>query len=610
MTSARVEANMVLEGKDGVLFLQNDTNDVIAQVEGRHPVTDQELYRIACEHAGRYAFLRAIGANYLHVIVPDKETYLTEKLPATVRPRAYGPSPLERYLASAAGLVHRPVYLLSEFRKHLGPRAFLRSDTHWTAEAAIWYLCEALKDCAPQLSESIRSLPVREVSIEIDGDLGQKVRASKEKTKIFIPKESKSYLVFENKKQNYGKIRVYKSDYLVEVNRIVVIHDSFIEWLVPLLCEAAKNIVFVQMSEIDWEFIVKFSPDIVIFQQVERFFVRVPSYFTNWEMPFDVQSNILCGSVVGSKALHNNRVSMPKLNQLITKNSEGEIAMVENQNSSSAPVYADIPVKAVLDYRFGYVPIKISNCPEFFMFNNNDDFVAAEFSTGKKDAFEPFSLKLWLSIASKSACVIDVGSYSGIYSLSAASINRKTKVFSIEANTIVYSRLLVNRRVNNLANIEPINCAASNEDGEIEINIYSGDDVLSSISSIVDRRDDRKIYTKKLVKKIKLDDVFLNRELPKVGAIKIDAEGAEHLVIEGAMEIIKKFNPDIIMEALPGFLGSQVTEELARLGYNFYALDEHRKEAEQVPQITPTGHKGQVNFLLSKRNKLEIEAMI
>lgn len=292
MTSPRVEENMVLEGKDGVLFLQNDTNDVIAQIEGRHPVTDQELYQIASEHAGRHAFLRAIGANYLHIIAPDKETYLADKLPETVRPRTHGPSPLERYFSSPAGLVHRPIYLLDAMRKALGPAAFLTSDTHWTSRAAAWYIIEALRGPMPLLAEAIHGLPKTAIAMEVEGDLGRKIGRRKEPTAFLVPDPIQATLSFDNEHANYGRIRHYSSRKHAPIRKAIFLHDSFLEWAIPLLAECATETVFVQMSEIDRKFCADFCPDVVLCQQVERFFIRPPRAAATWPMRLDTSIDI------------------------------------------------------------------------------------------------------------------------------------------------------------------------------------------------------------------------------------------------------------------------------------------------------------------------------
>jgi FkbM family methyltransferase len=71
---------------------------------------------------------------------------------------------------------------------------------------------------------------------------------------------------------------------------------------------------------------------------------------------------------------------------------------------------------------------------------------------------------------------------------------------------------------------------------------------------------------------IRLDDYFAT--YPAVDLIKIDCEGYEPPVIQGAMNIIKKYKPIIICEVYPemlaraGFSKSDIYNPLTELGYN------------------------------------------
>jgi FkbM family methyltransferase len=72
-------------------------------------------------------------------------------------------------------------------------------------------------------------------------------------------------------------------------------------------------------------------------------------------------------------------------------------------------------------------------------------------------------------------------------------------------------------------------------------------------------------------KSIKLDDYF--KKFPTITLIKIDCEGYEPPVIQGAKEIIKKHKPIIICEIYPemltraGFSKSDIYNPLIELGY-------------------------------------------
>ena len=88
--SPESDANKVLEGRDGYLFLTNDTNRVVDQVEGSYRLGQHAIWGTAMAHAARQAFCRTFSAEYHHVIVPDRENVLSQYLPASVTPGRHG----------------------------------------------------------------------------------------------------------------------------------------------------------------------------------------------------------------------------------------------------------------------------------------------------------------------------------------------------------------------------------------------------------------------------------------------------------------------------------------------------------------------------------------
>lgn len=130
------------------------------------------------------------------------------------------------------------------------------------------------------------------------------------------------------------------------------------------------------------------------------------------------------------------------------------------------------------------------------------------------------------TIKSKTFC--DVGSYHGYYSLK----SRAKKSYCFEADPTNFKWLRANLILNNS------NCVAENkaiwkETGKIKLDNSS--DTKSSISS------------KGLeIESITLDDFFRDKDNPEV--IKIDVEGAEKEVLEGAQRILENEKPTLFIE--------------------------------------------------------------
>ena len=134
---------------------------------------------------------------------------------------------------------------------------------------------------------------------------------------------------------------------------------------------------------------------------------------------------------------------------------------------------------------------------------------------------------------------VDVGAHSGLYSQ--ALLTLAPHVVAIEAIPELASGL---RRL--LPNLEVINAAASDTVGRITLAIPEGRPGLSSVahSQFNDATDIRKID----VAAVTLDSLFTDRQ-DAIGFIKIDVEGHELAVLNGASEVIQKHRPILLIEA-------------------------------------------------------------
>lgn len=279
--------------------------------------------------------------------------------------------------------------------------------------------------------------------------------------------------------------------------------------------------------------------------------------------------------------------------------------------------YHNLPEKAASPFAlsrtapyFGFVDVQISDCPQFVMFSNNDDFVAKNYFWNGADAYEPMSLKLWLALAKSSAFVFDIGSYTGVYSLAAARQNRKCKIFAFEALDTVYGRLLINKFANGLGNIEVHHLAVSDKEGLAEFNVYAGDSVLSTGSTLVEKHTGRSVFQKKQVRTARLDDLLDELNVPCLDLMKIDAEGAEHLIFKGGQEVIQKNSPDIICEFLKGAQSEEIESTLSGMGYGYFRIDEQKMSVEPVAGIAVGETMDTLNTLITRKSLEQIHHLL
>lgn len=259
---------------------------------------------------------------------------------------------------------------------------------------------------------------------------------------------------------------------------------------------------------------------------------------------------------------------------------------------------------------YGFVDVDISGVPSFTMFSNNDDFVAQAYFWRGMDAYEGTSLKLWTALARRSASIFDIGAYSGVYSLAASKASPKSKIYAIEALDRVYSRLLINKAANSAANINCFNFAVSDCDSEIDLLIYSGQDILVSGSSTVPEACARAPHESKRVRSLTLDSFIESNAISGVGLMKIDAEGAEHLIMKGARNVISTHLPDIICELLPAAKTDDIIVFFNSLGYKYYKISESSMKLVQHMSPPVSVDPPDYNTFISVKNGGELMSLL
>jgi len=134
---------------------------------------------------------------------------------------------------------------------------------------------------------------------------------------------------------------------------------------------------------------------------------------------------------------------------------------------------------------------------------------------------------------------IDVGSNIGIWSLVAGkSVGPTGKVFSFEPNPATFEKLKENVSLNNFEEIIEISQIAVSDKNDIVNFSCEIEHNNSAISNINNSKNIK-------VKTVSLDSIFYDLE---IRGMKLDTEGYEMKVLRGALNIIKRFQPFLIIE--------------------------------------------------------------
>ena len=89
-----------------------------------------------------------------------------------------------------------------------------------------------------------------------------------------------------------------------------------------------------------------------------------------------------------------------------------------------------------------------------------------------------------------------------------------------------------------------------------------------------------------------VDAVYAHFHLPRVDFMKVDVEGAEPKVIEGARRVIDRHRPALLLEiedrhlAKYGTTADDLAAHLTSLGYRMHTWDERERAWEPAPKVT------------------------
>jgi FkbM family methyltransferase len=158
-------------------------------------------------------------------------------------------------------------------------------------------------------------------------------------------------------------------------------------------------------------------------------------------------------------------------------------------------------------------------------------------SIAGRGPFEPMSLAKWAQLCARGGTVLDVGAYTGLFSIAAAKYG--CRVLAFEPMEFNRARLVENAGINRVE-VEISDAAVADAVGETTIT-YNPKVPFTSGASLI-----RLKGVKLPIRTVTIDSL----ELAEVTAIKIDTERGEPAVLRGAVETLKRCRPAILCEAL------------------------------------------------------------
>jgi FkbM family methyltransferase len=181
---------------------------------------------------------------------------------------------------------------------------------------------------------------------------------------------------------------------------------------------------------------------------------------------------------------------------------------------------------------------------------------------GHGRAFEPETVAAFVAaVKADPACVIDVGAYTGLFTLLAHRAGA-TEIVAVEPNQKSCTRIRENANLNG-CNLTLIEAAASDAEGAGYVEVR--DAARTGLSSLT------KVTTDTTAQPAVMRTVDSIAQGQRVSVMKIDVEGHELRALRGAHHTLAHDHPTLLVEVNSGNGGdrtAEVAEYLGALGYD------------------------------------------
>lgn len=231
---------------------------------------------------------------------------------------------------------------------------------------------------------------------------------------------------------------------------------------------------------------------------------------------------------------------------------------------------------------------RLNNSTQIRFYGNCDDNIANELYYKPKRYIEFEELLFFSEVIKSCRTFFDIGANTGVYTAVAASVSPGIQIHAFEPYPVNAARLKINSELNN-ASIIINQVALSDLDQELVMAFPVADTICDVISADGDFTrnfySSTHTYIDTTVKGMRLDSYVKHLPECDIDFIKIDVEGYEIPVIEGARNLLAASKPVIMCEM---FVSQRIAifyqTVLKPLGYNVFFLGE--KSLHRLSNLT------------------------
>lgn len=192
-------------------------------------------------------------------------------------------------------------------------------------------------------------------------------------------------------------------------------------------------------------------------------------------------------------------------------------------------------------------------------------------------------VRVLMAILPRDGVVIEVGSNIGLHTVALAKYVPDGKVICFEPQRVIFQTLCGNLSLNNLTNAYAYQMGVSDVSGEMMIETAEYSQLWNYGAFSLDRgfsteNEFKGSTQKECIEVISLDEFATKYSLSRVDLLKIDAEGFDVQVLDGAAALIAKFRPFIFIE-IQHDNADEIIAKMRSLGYRpFWAMSYRYQE--------------------------------
>lgn len=260
-------SNDVLISDDNWLFAYQGTNCIHDILQGKSPLTEEQIQTWKRTLEERKAFCSSLGAEYHFLIIPLKQCVYADKL-AGYNISEQRPA---RQVAEKT-LAEYPLAFFQELKKE--SPCYYQYDTHWNDFGCDKFYAHLLKQELPATIEAFYAVPLHDLWVKIHSDPCPETLCYR------YPQQN---ILYYNQIENVGGLIICENK-AHSKSTAVIFGDSFSRFCINTISQYFSHVFFFQTTGFDTDILQKIQPDIVINCHAENFIhaveeIRFQSFF-------------------------------------------------------------------------------------------------------------------------------------------------------------------------------------------------------------------------------------------------------------------------------------------------------------------------------------------